>query len=204
MALVGRLVGMVVVGVLAGLVAGCSSLGLPSAARAPSQQEGLDYLNDDLGALVLAFDVPETLEPVDDVSQLTFVVAIAGQGERRVVAKLTPADASEIADTLPPPGDGRTYYLLGFADADKAKLREAQSWARSIAQTGVAPETPVMSIAPGFCSAVPVDPKATRISVLLALPGHAPLPPLLRNQTLATLLAPSGASTLPACAGHSG
>ena len=45
---------------------------------------------------------------------------------------------------------------------------------------------------------------STGISVLLALPGHAPLPPLLRNQTLATLLAPSGASTLPACAGHSG
>ena len=131
---------------LAGL-AGCSSLSMPTAAKL----RALDYLNDDLGSLVLAVDVPETLEPIPGASTFTFSVSIPGKGERRVEAVLEPGDASEIAGTLPPPANQRTYYLFGFSDADKAKLRETQTWARAIAETGVAPNTPVIAITPRFC-----------------------------------------------------
>lgn len=191
--------GFVTMAVLAGLVVGCSSLSMPTAAKL----KALDYLNDDIGSLVLAFDVPETLEPVPDASHFAFAVSIPGQGERMVDAVLAPGDASEVAGTMPPPGNERTYYLFGFSDADKAKLREAQAWARGIAETGVKPNTPVISIAPRFCRSDTIDVAATKVSVLIALPGSSALEPLVQDESLATLLASTGGG-LPACAGHSG
>ena len=127
-----RALGFTALALAAGLVAGCSSLSMPTAARLKT----LDYLNDDIGSLVLAFDVPETLEPVPEASRFSFVVSIPGQGERKVDAVLAPGDASDVAGTLPPPGNERTYYLFGFSDADKARLREAQAWARSYRRDG--------------------------------------------------------------------
>ncbi len=179
------------------VVAGCSSLSMPTAAKL----KALDYLNDDLGSLVLAVDVPETLEPVPGASAFTFAVSVPGKGERRVEARLEPGDASEVAGTLPPPANERTYYLFGFSDADKAKLREAQKWAKDIALTGVAPNTPVISITPRFCRSDAIDVAATKVSVLIALPGSPALEPLLRGQSLAAM---PGGGDLPACAGHSG
>lgn len=195
-----RTLGFAAVALAAGLVAGCSSLSMPAAARL----KALDYLNDDIGSLVLAFDVPETLEPVPSASRFSFVVSIPGQGERKVDAVLAPGDASDVAGTLPPPGNERTYYLFGFSDADKAGLREAQAWARAIAETGVTPNTPVIAIAPRFCRSEPIDVAATRVSVLIALPGSPALEPLVQGQSLAALLASTGGGELPACAGHSG
>lgn len=183
-----------------GLVTACSSLSMPTAAKL----RALDYLNDDIGSLVVAFDVPETLEPVPGASGFSFDVSIPGKGERHVVATLEPGDASEVAGTLPPPGAERTYYLFGFAEADKAKLRAAQAWARSVAETGVAPNTPVIAIAPRFCRSDAIDLAATRVSVLIALPGSPALAPLVSNESLATLLASTGGGVLPQCAGHSG
>ena len=188
----------VVVAVLAAaVIAGCSSLSMPTAAKL----KALDYLNDDLGSLVLAVDVPETLEPIPGASAFTFSVSIPGKGERKVEAVLEPGDASEVVGTLPPPGHARTYYLFGFSDADKARLREAQAWARGIAETGMAPNTPVISITPRFCRSDAIDVASTKVSVLIALPGSPALQPLLQRQSLAAL--PGGAN-LPTCAGHSG
>jgi hypothetical protein len=184
----------------AGLVTACSSLSVPTAAKLGA----LDYLNDDIASLVLAFDVPETLEPVPDASGFSFAVSIPGKGERKVTAVLAPGDASEVAGTLPPPGNERTYYLFGFSDADKARLREAQAWARGIAETGVAPNRPVISIAPRFCRSDTIDAAKTKVSVLVALPGQGALEPLISNESLSAVLASSGGGTLPACAGHSG
>jgi hypothetical protein len=186
--------------VAAALLAGCSSLSMPTAAKL----KALDYLNDDIASLVVAFDVPLTLEPVPNASGFSFDITIAGKGERKIAAVLTQADAGDVAGTLPPPGNDRTYYLFGFSSADKAKLREAQAWAREIALTGVAPNTPVIGITPRFCRTDRVDAAATRVSVLIALPGSAPLEPLVRDQSLAALLASTGGGELPACAGHSG
>ena len=192
-------------GMVAGLVAmlaaaACSSLSMPTAAKF----RALDYLNDDIAGLLLAFDVPETLEPVPDASGFSFTVSVPGQGERKVTAVLTRGDAGEAAGTLPPPEDGRTYYLFGFSEADKAKLREAQAWARGIAQTGVAPNTPVISISPRFCRSGEVDAASTKVSVLVALPGNVALEPLVQRESLASLLASTGGGVLPACTGHSG
>lgn len=178
-------------------VAGCSSLSMPTAAKL----KALDYLNDDLGSLVLAVDVPETLEPIQGASVFSFAVSVPGKGERRVEAALEPGDASDVAGTLPPPGNGRTYYLFGFSAADQARLREAQAWAKEIALTGVAPNTPVIAITPRFCQSDTIDAATTKVSVLIALPGGPALEPLLQGQSLAAL--PGGAN-LPACAGHSG
>jgi hypothetical protein len=188
---------MVAAVLVAAGMAGCSSLSMPTAAKL----KALDYLNDDLGSLILAVDVPETLEPMPGGSTLSFVVSVPGKGERKVEAVLEPGDASEVAGTLPPPGNERTYYLFGFSDADKARLREAQAWAKEIAQTGVAPNTPVIAITPRFCRSDVIDVAATKVSVLIALPGSPALEPLLQGQSLAAL---PGGLDLPACAGHSG
>ena len=185
--------------VAAGLAA-CSSLSMPVAAKL----KAIDYLNDDLDSLVLAVDVPETLEPIQGASTFSFTVSVPGQGERQVEAVLEPGDASEVAGTLPPPGNERTYYLFGFSDADKSKLREAQAWAKQIAQTGVAPNTPVIAITPRFCRSDTIDMAATKVSVLIALPESPALEPLLQGQSLSTLLAATGGGDLPMCAGHSG
>lgn len=192
-----RVFGAVAALLLAAGIAGCSSLSIPTAAKL----EALDYLNDDLGSLVLAVDVPETLEPIPGGSSFSFSVSVPGKGERKIEAVLEPGDASEVAGTLPPPGNERTYYLFGFSDADRARLREAQAWARGIAETGVAPNTPVISITPRFCRSDTIDVAATKVSVLIALPGSPALEPLLQGQSLAAM--PGGAN-LPACAGHSG
>lgn len=183
-----------------GLVTACSSLSMPTAAKL----RALDYLNDDIASLVVAFDVPETLEPVPGASGFSFDISIPGKGERHIAATLEPGDASEVAGALPPPGTERTYYLFGFAEADKAKLREAQAWARGIATTGVAPNTPVIAISPRFCRSDAIDMATARVSVLIALPGSPALEPLVSNETLATLLASTGGGVLPECAGHSG
>lgn len=195
-----RAPGFAAVVLAAGLIAGCSSLSVPTVVKL----RALDYLNDDISSLVLAFDVPETLEPMPEASHFAFAVSIPGQGERKVDAVLAPGDASEVAGTLPPPGNERTYYLFRFADADKAKLRAAQAWARGIAETGAKPNKPVISITPRFCRSDTIDVAATRVSVLIALPGSSALEPLIEGQSLAALLASTGGGELPACAGHSG
>lgn len=181
-------------------LAACSSLSLPTAAKL----RALDYLNDDIGSLLLAFDMPELLEPLPDASGFSFDISIPGKGNRHVAAILTPSDAGEIAGTLPPPGGDRTYYLFGFSEPDKARLREAQAWARDIAKTGVAPDTPVIAITPRFCRSAEIKPENVRVSVLIALPGATALEPLVQNENLAALLAATGGGDLPACAGHSG
>ena len=110
------------------LLAGCTSLSLDGAAG----PRALDYVNDDIAGLVLAFDVPLSLEPVPEASVLSFDVTTPANGERHVRAALVRADAGEAAGGLPPPGTDRTYYLFGFSEADKAAIREAQAWARSL------------------------------------------------------------------------
>lgn len=90
-----------------------------------SKLRGLDYLSDDIASLLLAFDVPLTLEPIADGSVLASTSPPAS-GERHIKAVLTETDASDLAGTLPPPADERTYYLFGFSDADKAAIREAR------------------------------------------------------------------------------
>lgn len=185
---------------LALALAGCSSLGLTPAT---SRSQALDYLNDDLGAMALAFDLPEALEPVPGDSRLGFLVQVPGRGERQVEALLVPGDAEAVAGLLPPPADGRSYYVFGLQGKDAAALREAQGWARAEAEGGAVPQTPVISIAPRFCATAALDAARLPVSVHLLVPGRTAVP-LIEGQTLAALAATSGGGRIPACAGHSG
>lgn len=179
------------------MLAGCTSLSLDTAARLRS----LDYLNDDLAGLLLAFDLPAALEPVPAGSVLNLDVTTPASGERHIRAALVVADASEIAGTLPPPADARSYYLFGFSDADKAAIREAQAWARTLPPGNNAM---TISLSPGICRTAAIDPERVSVSVLVALPGATGLAPLIASQSVKSLLAAAPIKDLPACAGHSG
>lgn len=186
-------------GALAGLaaLAACTSLSLDTAAPI----RALDYLDDDLAEIVLAFDLPETIEPAPEGSVLRFDVSTPANGERHVKAALLRAEAGEVAGSLPPPAAERTYYLFGFSEADKAGLREAQAWARTLPQTSG--NSLSVNLLPRFCRTAAVDPAQVRVSVLVALPGATSLAPLVNGESLAALLAQAGNADLPACAGHS-
>lgn len=183
----------------AALLAGCSSmLGTPPASR----DRPVDYLRDDIAGMVLAFDVPRGLEPLEQGSVLRFYLTALSGAYRHVRATLVRADASDLASSLPPPAPGRTYYLFAFDQADQLALRDAQAWARGLPQGYIGKDGLEVTVEPRFCAAEPVDPRDVRYSVLLAMPdGLARLQPLVSGQSLAEAL---GARPLPACAGHSG
>lgn len=178
-------------------LAACSSLPIGTA----SSLRGLDYLGDDIASLLLAFDVPLTLEPIPDGSVLNFDVTTPASGERHIRAVLTETDASDLAGTLPPPADQRNYYLFGFSEADKAAIRETQAWARTLPPGSNAM---TISLSPGFCRTAEIDPTKVSVSVLVALPGTTGLAPLISSQSVKDLLAAAPIKDLPACRGHSG
>lgn len=178
-------------------LAACSSIPIGTA----SKLRGLDYLGDDIASLLLAFDVPLSLEPVPNGSVLTFDLTTPASGERHIKAVLTEADASDLAGTLPPPAEERNYYLFGFSDADKAAIREAQAWAKTLPPGNNAM---TISLSPGFCRTAEIDPAGVSVSVLVALPGATGLAPLISNQSVKDLLATAPIKDLPTCRGHSG
>lgn len=175
------------------LLSGCSTLNLDTAARL----RALDYLRDDIASLLIAFDLPRGLAPIENASTLSFDVVLSGKGERHVKAVLVRAEADDVAANLAAPGTGRAYYLLGFVESDQAAIRAAQSWARS--NVGVSSDATI-TLAPRFCESDAIDPKQVTVTVLVALPGHTQLAPLIDRQPLADTLAASGGSDLPACA----
>ena len=172
------------------LLSGCSTLDMHDGAKLRT----LDYLRDDLASLVIAFDLPRGVAPLAGAS--TLGVDVAGSSPRHLKLTLAEADADEIAAGLPPPGQGRAYYLFGFADPDKAAIREIQLAARN---ANVAATAVTLTLAPRFCRSGSLDPHALAISVLAALPGDTSLAPLIDRQNLADALAASGGD-LPPCA----
>jgi hypothetical protein len=178
-------------------LAACSSIPIGTA----SKLRGLDYLNDDVANLLLAFDLPPSLEPVQGASTISFDITTPSSGERRIKATLIAADADDLAGTLPPPSGERNYYLFGFSDADKQAIREAQAWAKTLPAGNNALS---ISLSPRLCRTEPVDPAKTTISALVALPGAPGLAPLLSNQPLSSVLAGAPIKDVPPCAGHSG
>jgi hypothetical protein len=181
---------------LAGLAA-CASFGISGSGQAI---RSIDYTNDDVASLLIAFDLPETIEPMPEGPVLNFDVTAAGE-KRTIRAVLVRSDAGELAGTLPPPGDKRVYYLFGFDEADQARIRETQAWAK--AQPQGQGGTLGITFEPRFCATEAIDPAKVQYSVLAALPGATALAPLAKDQPLAAALAATG-TTLPICAGHSG
>jgi hypothetical protein len=138
-----------------------------------------------------------TLEPVPNGSKMVFSL-----GDRTLTAVLARADLDEVAGTLPPPDADRTYYLFGFSDADKAKIKSMQHDAQ-VLSTGTTSLT--VGLSPSFCRTAEIDPVKTKFSVLLALPGSGgKMESLIKNSTLENALATAPVQELPLCAGHSG
>lgn len=192
-----RTIRIAVAGVALAALAACSSIPIGTA----SKLRGLDYLNDDVANLLLALDLPPSLEPVQAASTISFDITTPSSGERRIKATLIAADADDLAGTLPPPSGERNYYLFGFSDADKQAIREAQAWAKTLPAGNNALS---ISLSPRLCRTEPVDPAKTTISALVALPGAPGLSPLLSNQPLSSVLASAPIKDVPPCAGHSG
>jgi hypothetical protein len=183
-------------GILLTALAGCSSLPIGAGPATPV----LDPLKDDLSKLLIAYDLPDTIEAVPGASTLTVGVT-APSGTQNVAAKLVPADFDDVAGTLPDPADGHSYALFGFAPADQAALGKLQAFART-----QPPGSARLSVdlAPGLCFNEKIDPASVRVTVLVAAIGGGRLVPLIANTPLATLLAQSPGASLVACAGHSG
>jgi hypothetical protein len=106
----------------AALLAGCSSVGLNPTTAARVQ--AIDYVNDDIGSVLIAFDIPLALEPVPDGSVMVFTL-----GGRTLRTVLTRADLDDAVQALPPPKADRTYYLFGFSAADRASIKALQAGA---------------------------------------------------------------------------
>ena len=182
-------------------LAACSSIPVAGPAARPGTGPGFDYLTDDVAGLLLALDLPPLLEPGKAGTRVAFTITARGGEVRTVGARLVPSDAGELAATLPPPADQRNYYLFGFAEADRALIRDAQAWART-QPAGTA--SVAVALEPDLCRTGPLDPASVTVSVLLASPSGEKLPPLLRDAPLATLLAAASLPPVPPCPGHSG
>jgi hypothetical protein len=178
-------------------VAACSSIPIGTA----SKSGGLDALNEDVAAALLALDLPQVLEPVAGGSTLSLDITSASGGERHVRAVLGTADPGELAGLLPPPADGRSYYLFGLTPADQQAVREAQAWAKSL-PPGNAQVT--LGLSPSLCRTDAIDTQKTMVAALVALPGSGRVTPLLGPVPLASVLAAAPIKDVPACAGHSG
>ena len=124
------------------VLSACSTMGLNS----PSASGSLDPLHDDVGSLLIAFDLPRGLGPNNAAGQLfTFDVPQGGPTEHLRLL-LVPADADLAAGHLPPPAEGRAYYLYTLDGAARAQIQAAQATANARAvpgksvQIGVVPQ----------------------------------------------------------------
>lgn len=184
------------------LLCACSTLGLGETPPQAAAARSLDYLNDDLGRLVFALDLPTTIMPQLTGSGLSLDVTTAANGARHLHATLVLADGDAADAVLPPPKSGRTYYFLGFSDKDKVSLGEAQKWARGL-PAGAAPVF-AFNLVPRLCTSAPSDPAKVTVVVLVALPSGPPLAPLVASEPLTSLLGTTTGAALPPCAGRSG
>lgn len=183
---------LVAAAALAAVLAGCSSL-VPETQK---KLEAVDPVRQDISGLILIFDLPAEVQPVAETTQMSVDFAVPGQPGRRVDAVLALADPGDLADSLPPPAAGRTYYFMGFSDVDRQKLAEAQVWARS---AGNASAAGGLSVAPRFCGTGPVDIARAKFSVKVSLPGTAQGATLIKDELLANALALSGQTALAPC-----
>jgi hypothetical protein len=170
------------------LVAGCSTLGVPAGPVAV-----LDPLRDDVGAMVVAFDLPRGLGPAAG-SLLTFDVAGGGEGEHLRLA-LQQADVDALPSGLPPPAIDRAYYLFALAPADRATLQRGQAAALA---RGASPANATLAVVPKLCSAGPVDAATATLSVFAVVPGRQVLP-FINRQTLAAVLQQPGSTQMGPC-----
>lgn len=171
------------------VLAACSTVG----PRPGPGGGSLDALRDDLGSLLIAFDLPRGLGPAKG-SLFTFDVANGGPAEHLRLTPL-PADVDGIPANLPPPGVDRAYYLFAFSEADRFALRNGQASAQA---RGATAANVTIGVVPKLCTAGPVDPNYLTVSVYAVLPGRNPQP-FLNRTVLAQLLQQPGSTQMGPC-----
>jgi hypothetical protein len=176
---------------LAVTLASCSTLGVNSLAPSSS----LDPVRDDVASLLVAFDLPRGLGPATSGQLFTFDVPNGGPSEH-LRAPLVQADADQAAAGLPPPADGRAYYLFALSEPAKAQIRAAQAAAQS---RGIPGSSIQLGIVPHLCSSGPVDQNVLTVSIFAALPGRSGLYPFMKDETLAAVLQQPGSTQLAIC-----
>lgn len=175
-------------------IAACSTLSVGTVA----QLRALDLVNDDIAQLVVALDVPVALVAQPDSSRFVLTATSADGTQIGTEVNLIRADAQDMAEHLPPPAQDRGYYLFGFADADKQKLRATQAEIRAAGATGA-----TVKLDLSFCVVAEIDPDATTFSAHIALPGAERLEPLVDRQSVTSFLASTGQNELAACSSFS-
>jgi hypothetical protein len=176
------------------LLAACSTLGVSNTAV---DGPALDPVHDDVGSLLIAFDLPRGLGPAPSGQLFTYDVANGGPSEH---LRLTLAQAdgdAEMLRALPPPATGRAYYLFAIAQQDRPALAAAQAAAaaRGLAASGVK-----LGIVPHLCTSGVIDPNVLTVSVFATIPGKTRVMPFLDNEPLAQLLLQPGSTQMPPCA----
>ena len=153
----------------------------------------LDPLRDDIGATLIAFDLPRGLGPAKG-SLFTFDVANGGPAEH---LRLTPlqAEIDGLPPGLPAPGVDRAYYFFAFSETDKLAIRNAQLTAQA---RGATSQNVTIGMVPKLCTAGPVDPNLVTVSVYAVLPGRSPLP-FLNRIVLSQLLQQPGSTQMGPC-----
>ena len=174
------------------VLAGCSTLGVNSTSPASS----LDPVRDDVASLLIVFDLPRGLGPATSVQLFTFDVPNGGPSEH-LRAPLVQADADQAAAGLPPPADGRAYYLFALSEPSKGQIRAAQAAAQS---RGIPGTSIQLGIVPHLCSSGPVDQNVLTVSIFASLPGRSGLYPFMNHTPLATVLQQPGSTQLAICA----
>jgi hypothetical protein len=175
------------------LLAACSTLGVGDVS---TSGPALDPVHDDIGSLLVAFDLPRGLGPAPSGQLFTYDVANGGPSEHLRLT-LAQADADQAMRSLPPPADGRAYYLFAVADKDRPALAAAQAAA---AARGVAPSGIKLGIVPHLCTSGAIDPNVLTVSVFAMIPGRTRLMPFLDREPLAQLLTQPGSTQMPPCA----
>lgn len=179
------------------LLAACSTLNPVAAVKL----QAIDFLNDDIGSIVLAIYAPNELVPVPAQSRFTITID-ANDGTRlEVVASLVRAVTADISGQLPPPSTDRAYFLLEVSQASRAELEAFQSQARPLStQNGGPGGTINTDITLKFCAIQQIDPYQEKFSAFVTLPGDRNLEPLVTDQNLGQFISAQGEAAIPSCA----
>ena len=177
------------------LLAGCSTMGTDNFGPGGGSRT-LDAANDDVGSIVVAFDLPRGLGPVPTTQLFTFDAANGGPDEHLRMTMVQANDADQLGNVLPPPADGHAYYFFALSATDKARLLAAQTSSRA---RGLTAKSIQLGIVPHLCTSGQVDPNELQVTVLGGIPGQTRMTPFLDHQLLAQVLLLPGSTQMPAC-----
>jgi hypothetical protein len=175
-------------------LAACSTVGINTG----NNNRSLDPLHDDVASLLIAFDLPRGLGPNNTAGQLfTFDVAQGGPQEH-LRSLLVPADVDQAAGGLPPPAEGRQYYLYTINENDKPAIRAAQ---QSAVARNLSANSIQIGVVPHLCGAGAVDKNVLTVSIYALIPGQTRMMPFMNQVPLATVLQQPGSTQLAICQG---